>query len=121
MKSEDPVMFAQAVTAAILCRSWKNPITGAALAQSFSVDIRRITGVIEEARDAGIKIASSKGGFDKHINRQLEPGYYQAKTPEEMRSTYDMYQATIKNLSARAKKIMNFNGVNPSLYEQDAA
>ena len=112
-------MFAQSVVASILCRSFKNPITGSALAAQYSVDIRKITQVVEEARDAGIKIASSKGGFDRHMGVIVEPGYYQAKRPEEMRSTYEMYQQTIGNLSARAKRLMNFNRENPSLYEQD--
>lgn len=120
MTTESP-LFRESVIAAIICRSYKNPITGAALAGSFGVDIRKITQIVEGARDAGIKIASSKGGFDKYLGRVVEAGYYRANAPEEMRSTYDMYQDTIKNLSARAKKMMNFNRENPSLYEQDAA
>jgi hypothetical protein len=118
MSTIDETMFAQAVTAAILCRDFKNPITGAALAQEFGVNIRTITGVIEIARDSGIKIASSKGSFDKFLNRKVDAGYYQAKSPEEMRSTYDFYQKTIKELSARAKKLMDFGGANPSVFEQ---
>ena len=118
MKGSSEVMFCQSVTAAILCRTHRNPITGSALAQEFNVDIRKITGVIEDARDAGVKIASSKGGFDRHLGMVVEAGYYQAHTPEQMRSTYEMYQTTIKNLSARAKKMMCFDNCNPSLYEQ---
>ena len=105
MKTSD-TLFAQAVVAAILCRSYRNPITGAVLAEQFAVDIRTITGIVEQARDAGMKISSSKGGFDKYLGLVVPSGYYQAKTPEEMRSTYDMYQSTIKQLSTRAKKMM---------------
>ena len=118
MKASD-TMFAQSVIAAILCRTSSNPITGPALAAQFVSSLRTITQIIEEARSAGIKIASSEGGFDKYIGQAVEPGYYQARRPEEMRSTYDRYQQRIQKLSTRAKKLMDFSRDNPSLYEQD--
>lgn len=108
----------KAVIAAILCRSYRNPITGKVLADQFGVDIRKITQIIEEARDSGIKIASSKGGRDDYIGGVVPAGYYQAHSPEEMRSTFEMYRSTIKQLSSRAKAIMNFNGQNPTIFEQ---
>ena len=115
---EDSVMFAQAVTAAILCRNWRNPITGDALCQEFGCDIRKITTIVKNARVAKTKIASSRGGYDKYLGAMVHAGYYQARTPEEMRSTADMIHGTAMELLKLEKDLMDFGNVQPSVWEQ---
>lgn len=120
MKSTE-VMFHQSVVAAILCRNFKNPITGAVLAEQFSVDLRKIADVVREARIAGIKIASSRGGFDRFLNVELEPGYYGARRPEEIKSTAEMIHKTAMDLLHTERLLMDFKGENPTVWEQGSA
>lgn len=117
MKPTD-TMFHDSIIAAILCRSYKNPIPGAALAAQFGVDIRRIADEVRDARRAGHKIASSRGGWDRFMNVELEPGYYGGRRPEEMASTAEMLRNTGLDLLHTAKLLMDFGNVEPSLYEQ---
>lgn len=107
------------VLARIQLHDSKNPITAKQLCDIFGLnDIRQVTQLIETFRDAGHKIASSKGGFNQYLGRMVPSGYFLAKTPEEMRDTFDMYQSTIRQLSSRAKKLMAFAGQD-TLWQQD--
>ena len=107
------------ILAAILCRRYRNPITAQVLVDQFPDlhSIREVTEIVAEARDAGYKIASSKGGWDRYLNENVEAGYFQAVRPEEIRSTADMLESTIAHLSSRRKKLLTFGG-DPTLYEQ---
>jgi hypothetical protein len=117
-KRSDDAMFVQGILAAILCRTYKNPITGDALAEGYGVDLRQITTIVSNARKKRIKIASSKGGRDEYLGVKVEAGYYQARTPEEMRSTADMIHGTAMELLKLEKDLMDFGNVQPSVWEQ---
>lgn len=106
------------ILGSILCRTWKNPITGQALADSYQVDIRVVTSVVKQKRAAKIKIASSRGGFDKYIGQNVEPGYYRAYSPEEMASTAEMLRKTALAELAIAKSLMDFGEADLNLWEK---
>ena len=109
--------FAVRVLASIQLHTFQNPISVDELEASFGVPERKITQAIEYLRDNGHKIASSKGRFDAYLGVDIAPGYYIARTPEEMASTLDMIQHTIEKLSSRKKKLGDFGNIDPTFWD----
>jgi hypothetical protein len=116
-ETEDLARFALRVLAHIQLRDYHHPVNSDELEAVFGVSERRITQAIEFLRDEGHKVASSKGRNDKYLGVYVPPGFYIARRPEQILSTCDMLDSTIKRLSERKRKLLDFGNAALSLWE----
>jgi len=88
-----------------------NPITGASIAAEFGTSWRNVASVVEDLRDSGHKIGSSKGGKDKGM------GYFLAHDPSEIHSTCLHMESQAKKILSRANKLRNWGSAQPTIFE----
>lgn len=85
------------------------PITGDSLAAEFQISWRKVASIVEELRDNGHKIGSSNGDA---------PGYFWARTPEELSPTITRMKDQAKKILARTNRMADWGNAEPSIFEQ---
>jgi len=108
--SRPDVMLALRVLKRIGQHSISNPITGGSLALEFGTSWRTIASIVEDARDSGHKIGSSKGG--------KAMGYFLASNPQELHSTIAHMRSQGKKIIVRSNIMANWGSSQPSVFEQ---
>lgn len=87
----------------------ENPITIPTLAQEFAIDERKAKECIGVLVDNGFKIGSSK---------RKPYGMFIARNPEEIYETAMRLREEGLHYLWRAKKLLDFKGAEPTLFEQ---
>lgn len=105
-------MLALRVLARIQQHTIEQPITGEALAAEFSTSWRKVAEIVEELRDAGHKIGSSKS---------KPMGYFLARHPSELISTLNHLEGQAKKILARRNRLAWWGGSQPTIFEGDIA
>lgn len=90
----------------------EQPITGEALAAEFGTSWRKIAEIVEELRDAGHKIGSSKS---------KPMGYFIARHPAELQGTLNHLEGQAKKILARRNRLAWWGGSQPTVFEQEIA
>lgn len=108
--SRPDVMLALRVLKRIQQHTSTNPITGGSLAAEFGTTWRRVATVVEDLRDSGHKIGSSKS----------DPmGYFLARHPSELTSTLDHLEGQAKKILARRNRLANWGSAQSTIFESE--
>lgn len=89
-------------------RTIDNPITGSAIGGIVGISWRAVADCVEQARQMNYKIGASKGD---------PPGYFLARTPEELYSTIGRLTETSKKMLSQARSLARWNHREPTLLE----